>query len=107
MEQVKKELLLAELKEEKLTITWDDPVLQKKLTHIIENAEFALNHKLGAEIDYSAPGMEHELFLNYCMYAYNDVVCDFDLAYRTELIQIRHIYEVKRYREQVANETAI
>lgn len=107
MEQAKQEQLYLELKEEKLAITWDDPSTTKKLHGIIVDAELALNHKLGAEIDYSAPGMEHGLFLNYCLYVYNDVAFEFDQVYQAEIYQLRHIQEVKRRREELANETTV
>ncbi|WP_199867123.1 phage head-tail connector protein, partial [Paraclostridium sordellii] len=60
--------LLQELKEH-LNITWDEEETNRKLERIINDAILTLNWKLGANIDYSE-GQEHNLFLNYCMYAY-------------------------------------
>ena len=45
-------------------ITWEDESINKKIDSMIEDAEIALNHKLGATIDYSVKGMERRLFLN-------------------------------------------
>lgn len=87
---------------EKLKITWQDESIDKRIEEMVEDAEITLNHKLGAEIDYSAPGMERNLFLNYCLYAWNDCVNEFDNNYMNEIYQIRNKYKVKRYAEKKA-----
>lgn len=84
---------------EKLKVTWQDEVTDRRITEMIEDAKITLNHKLGAEIDYSAPGMERNLFLNYCLYAWNDCVNEFDNNYINEIYQIRNRYKVKKYVE--------
>lgn len=78
-------------------ITWDDKSINEKIDSIIEDAEITLNHKLGAIIDYSQKGIEHRLFLNYCLYAWNDCLDEFDIKYKNEIYQIRAIHEVKNY----------
>lgn len=85
---------------EKLKVTWQDESIDRRITEMIEDAQVTLNHKLGAEIDYSAPGMERNVFLNYCLYAWNDCVNEFDNNYRNEIYQIRNKYKVKRYVEK-------
>lgn len=92
-----KEKLLQELKN-KLMITWNDLDLENRLKSIIEDSEHALNFKLGATIDYSLPGMEHSLFLNYCMYSYNNCLYEFDKNYMNDIYQIRMKYEVEQMR---------
>lgn len=84
---------------QKVHVTWDDEDTNSKIDSTIQDALATLNHKLGATIDYSQPGMEHNLFLNYCMYAWNDCVSDFDTNYMREIYQVRAIYEVKHYEE--------
>ena len=84
----------------KLKVTWQDESTDRRITEMIEDAQVTLNHKLGAEIDYSAPGMERNLFLNYCLYAWNDCVNEFDNNYINEIYQIRNKYKVKRYVEK-------
>lgn len=78
-------------------ITWDDEDINEKINSIIDDAEITLNHKLGADIDYSLKGMERRLFLNYCLYAWNDCLDEFDKRYMNEIYQIRAKYEVKQY----------
>ena len=83
-----------------LHITWSDSDTDAKLLDMICDAEAALNHKLGAVIDYTQVGAERRLFLNYLLYAWNDALEQFDTAYRAEIIQIRHKYEVERFAEE-------
>lgn len=97
-----KENLLEELKL-KLSITWNDDDTNKRLISIIDDTELILNHKLGAKIDYSKSGIEHNLFLNYCMYSFNNCTNDFDRNYKSEIYSIRRVYEVQYYKEQVGN----
>jgi hypothetical protein len=93
-------LLLDEVKI-KLNITWEDPITEFKLRSIIDDAIVVLNHKLGADVDYSKNGLEHQLFLNYCLYSYNNCINEFDKNYMNDIYNIRMIYEVKQYEEQV------
>lgn len=83
-----------------LHITWSDSDTDAKLLDMICDAEAALNHKLGAVIDYMQVGAERRLFLNYMIYAWNDALEQFDAAYKAEIIQIRHKYEVERFAEE-------
>lgn len=81
-------------------ITWEEKSINEKIDSMIDDAEIALNHKLGAIIDYSKKGMERRLFLNYCLYAWNDCLDEFDKKYMNEIYQIRAIHEVKQYVEK-------
>ena len=90
--------LLQDLKD-KFNITWDEEDTERKLNMIIEDAKLTLNYKLGYSIDYSKEGIEHSLFLNYCMYAYNNCINEFDDNYFNEIMQIRQMYEVINYEE--------
>lgn len=78
-----------------LNITWSDEDTDSKLVDQMMDAEIALNHKLGAAIDYSVPGPERRLYLAYMLYSWNDCLNEFDSAYRAEIMQIRHKYEVR------------
>ena len=77
-----------------LNITWSDTDTEAKLIDQMRDAEVALNHKLGAELDYFVPGQERRLYLAYMLYSWNDCLNEFDGAYRAEIMQIRHKYEV-------------
>lgn len=93
-------ITLVEQLKERLNITWEDASTENKLSNIVEDAKIILDHKLGAEIDYSKAGMERNLFMNYCLYAWNDCANEFDKSYLSEIYQIRNKYKVKRYAEK-------
>lgn len=81
-----------------LNITWTDSDTDAKVIDMMLDAEAALNHKLGAVIDYlGTVSAERRLYLNYMLYAWNDCLNEFDNAYRAEILQIRHKYEVENY----------
>lgn len=90
--------LLIALKD-KLNITWLEEETERKLERILESAKSALDRKLGADIDYTKPSQEQELFLNYCMYSWNNCLNEFDNNYLNEIMQIRQYYEVINYDE--------
>lgn len=87
-----------------LNITWSDTDTEAKLIDQMCDAEVALNHKLGATIDYFVPGPERRLYLAYMLYSWNDCLNEFDSAYRAEIMQIRHKYEVAASREDDTDE---
>lgn len=88
---------LVELLKNELLITWDEDETNLKLSRIVAGGIQALNHKLGAEIDYTKSGSEQEIFLAYCVYAYNGCLNEFDGAYQNNIMQLRHKYEVQSY----------
>lgn len=91
--------LLQDLKD-KLNITWIEEETERRLERILKDAEITLNFKLGATIDYSS-GMERNIFLNYCMYAYNNCTNEFDENYFNEIMQLRQKYEVLSYENEI------
>lgn len=88
------EEILLQLLRNELYITWVDDETNMKLERIILNAIPTMNYKLGANIDYSADGMEQNLFINYCVYVYNGCSNEFDNNYFNEIMQVRMRYEV-------------
>lgn len=84
----------------KLKITWEDEDTNKRVDQIVADAVKTLNFKLGikeGDAPYAEEGQERTLFLNYCMYEWNNSVEEFDERYRNEIMQIRRKYEVKYY----------
>jgi hypothetical protein len=98
-----KEQLVKDLKV-KCQITWNNERDDVELRGIIDDAEIILNHKLGSELDYSEPGLFHNLFINYCWYARNGLENDFEDAYRRSLLMCRAYCEVDRA-QQADDET--
>ena len=72
-----------------LSITWTDDETEQRVKSIVEDAEDALNHKLGASVDYESGGQARRLFLAFCLYLYNDCEEEFDGVYREEINQVR------------------
>lgn len=87
-----------------LNITWSDTDTEARLIDQMRDAEVSLNHKLGATIDYFTPGPERRLYMAYMLYSWNDCLDEFDEAYRAELLQIRHKYEVATEKEEADEE---
>lgn len=88
----------------KILVTWNDIELDKKILSLMEDAECTLSYKLGNnEIDFNKSSQERRLFLNYCMYEYNNCINDFDTNYKSEILSLRRKYEVRYYRNKVRN----
>lgn len=88
----------------KCKITWNDADTEQRVTEIVENAEQALRHKIGMgdvtpEV-FLKPGMTRTLFENYCMYDWNNMLEEFELNYKRELLAERHKYEVKNAKKE-------
>lgn len=98
-----KKTLLKKLKV-KLRITWDNQKTNEELSDLIDDSEQYMNHLLGAETDYSAPGIMRMLFLNYACYKWNNCEEDFENAYRKDILRAQAICEVKK-REEEKNES--
>lgn len=75
-----------------LSVTWKDTDTDDRIEDMMLDAEVALNHMLGAEADYFKPGLDHELYLAYLLYAWNNCLNEFDAAYRTDIIRARHLH---------------
>ena len=82
-----------------LSVTWDEEDTDMKIIRIMEDAEVKLNHILGAEMDYTAPGPARRMFINFCMYVWNGVEKDFKTNYLSDIYELRRINEVKAYGE--------
>lgn len=78
-----------------LFITWKDSEVDTRLYRIILNAIDAMNHKIGAKVDYTVPSLEQALFINYCVYVYNGIENEFDNNYFHEIMQARIRHEVE------------
>lgn len=94
---------LIKLVKNELKITWSDPDTDKEMEMLVADAIPTMNYKLGvkeADADYLVPGQERRLFLNYCRYARNNCLEDFDMRYLNDILQLRSKYEVKYAKEQ-------
>lgn len=96
-EKVLKEL--CELVKQKCKITWNDNDTEKRIQEIVQNADESMRHMLamkGASADaFLQAGKTKTLFENYCMYDWDNMLEDFEVNYRREILAVRHINEVK------------
>lgn len=95
--------------ERKCNITWSDEDTTKRLTEIIENAIPDLIHRLGitsSEFDFSNPGVENNLLLNYCLYEWNHSLNEFFDNYAETIAQVRARNEVAQFLESEENTDA-
>lgn len=81
-------------------VTSEDKLIKDRLSLIIENAIFRVSALLGIEeeeqFDFSKPSLENELFLNYCMYRWNNrTQKEFETNYIGDIISIRSVREVE------------
>lgn len=86
-------------------ITWSDTDTDRRVSAITRNAVAHLHHKLGIPGDFS-PGVFEEygtarmLFENYCLYAWNNRADEFERNYLSDILTVRHKYEVKYAKEK-------
>lgn len=93
-------------------VTSDDQLIKDRLSLVVKNAIFSVSSLLGMEddekFDYSKPSMENELFLNYCMYRWNNrTQKEFESNYIGDIIAIRSKREVeygRKKKEEVKSE---
>ena len=87
--------------ERKLNITWNDDETSERVTEIIENAIPDLIHRLGikGKFDFSQPGAENNLLLNYCLYEWNHSLNEFFDNYAEIIAQVRAKNEVANFLE--------
>ena len=79
-------------------ISSEDELIQDRLLSIVNNAIFSVKSLLGISdnYDFSQSGMENELFLNYCMYRWNNrSQKEFESNYMGDIIAIRTKNEVE------------
>lgn len=82
----------------KCYVTSEDQLIVERLTSIIKNAEISVKKLLGIfdkKFDFSLPGAENELFLNYCFYRWNNrSQKEFENNYIGDIIGIRTNNEI-------------
>lgn len=95
---------LLEVAKTACSITWDDADTKNKIEAIVESAVVTLAYKLGmgdrGPETFLKPGQTKTLFENYCLYAWNKMLAEFDTNYKTEILQVRHKYEVENAKKE-------
>lgn len=71
-----------------LDITWDDVQTDLKVQGIIERGKNFLCKKAKAELDFETEGRPKELLLEYCRFARNGILNEFETAYLPMLVDL-------------------
>lgn len=91
----------------KCYITDNDPIITERVNDMIEDAKVKIKELIGVEsdslINFDAVGRERELFLNYCLYAWNDSSNEFTQNYIDDIMSLRSKYEVEQYAIEETN----
>lgn len=86
-------------------ITDTDELIKDRLLSIIKNAISSVKSLIGISdeenFNFSKVGKENELFINYCMYRWNNKTQkEFELNYIGDIISLRSEYEVKYFKKK-------
>lgn len=89
----------------KCRITWVDSGTESIVAEgIVPSALSVIRFMVGipdsVDFDFSEPGIEHALLLNYCYYAWHDAEDDFGKNYAADLAFARRKWEVLNDAEQ-------
>ena len=103
-----KEILAAELEaavKQKLKITWDNEKTNVEVKRMIANAKISLGEKIALAKDdkdiFENEGSEQQLFLDYCLYIWNNVADQFERNYAASILQLRIKHEGGPYDKEI------
>lgn len=80
-----------------LDITWDDDLLDEKLSGIIQRGIKYINAVAGEELDYTLEDKPRELLLDYVRYVRSNALDEFRNNYLHELLSLQIDKEVERH----------
>lgn len=98
-----KDQVLIKLVKNKCYITDTSDLTNNRIKTIMEDALIKVSEMIGisGEYDFSKPGKERELYLNYCFYMWNDKsITDFEDNYISDICKARSFYEINANLEQ-------
>lgn len=83
----------------KCSITWDDQATDKYVEEELVPSgcaavRFLVGIPEGEAFDFSRPGIEHDLLVNRCYYAWHNAEDEFQQNYAAEIAQARRRWEV-------------
>ena len=72
-----------------LDVTWDDPDGDRKLAGIIGRGTAYLDGVAGAKLDYTVEGSARALLFDYCRYARDNALHEFEVNYQAMLLALQ------------------
>lgn len=70
-----------------LNISWQDKLIDDKLTQLLDESKKALNSMMGVELNYESDEEARELLFNRVRYAYNNSLEEFEKNFSTVILR--------------------
>lgn len=97
MNEEQKNILIQKVKR-KCYITDNSELITAKVQDMIDDAIIKVSDMIGisdSKFNFSDPGLECDLFKNYCFYVWNDkTIKEFEESYLSDILKLRHIHQV-------------
>lgn len=81
-----------------LSITWEDPADDARLSEIVRAGAAYLDKKNGAPADYQTPGLPRTLLMEYARYARDNALDVFENNYQSMILEMQNDSLVEQFR---------
>lgn len=80
-----------------LNISWQDKLIDDKLTQLLDESKKALNSMMGVELNYESDEEARELLFNRVRYAYNNSLEEFEKNFSTVILRKQLFEGMKKW----------
>lgn len=78
-----------------LNISWQDELIDNKLTQLVNESKAVLNHLMGVDLDYEQDQEAKELLFNRIRYAYNNALDEFEKNFAQVILRKQLIVGIR------------
>lgn len=78
-----------------LNISWQDELIDNKLTQLVNESKAVLNHLMGIDLDYEQDQEAKELLFNRVRYAYNNALDEFEKNFAQVILRKQLIVGIR------------
>lgn len=78
-----------------LNISWQDELIDNKLTQLVNESKAVLNHLMGVDLDYEQDQEAKELLFNRVRYAYNNALDEFEKNFAQVILRKQLIVGIR------------
>lgn len=78
-----------------LNISWQDELIDNKLTQLVDESKAVLNHLMGVDLDYEQDQEAKELLFNRVRYAYNNALDEFEKNFAQVILRKQLIVGIR------------
>jgi hypothetical protein len=78
-----------------LNISWQDELIDNKLTQLVNESKAVLNHLMGVNLDYEQDQEAKELLFNRVRYAYNNALDEFEKNFAQVILRKQLIVGIR------------